>query len=375
MNRSNQYERYHRQIILKEFGETGQDKLLEAKVLVIGVGGLGCPVLHYLVAAGVGTIGIVDDDIVSISNLHRQLLFDMNDIGELKTRQAAIKLLRLNPDARIDQYPLRLTNQNAIPIFEKYDVVVDASDNFPTRYLVNDACVLLGLPLVYGAVSKFEGQLAVFNLMSGMNRSTVNYRDLFPAFPAQNEILNCAEAGVIGVLPGVIGTAMAGEVIKLITGMGKVLVNRLQTFNLLYNQWDSWDLTSNAESKLLIPTDREAYIMKDYNIQCAGSNFLEISTTEFEHLRVQHESTVIDVREFGEEPLVNEFMHIQIPLSTLEQSDYPLNTNTLIAFCQSGQRSAKAAQLLSGRFPTKQVYSLKSGILHWKTYINTNNHE
>ncbi|MBD0294073.1 MAG: HesA/MoeB/ThiF family protein, partial [Flavisolibacter sp.] len=211
-------ERYQRQVILQEFGEAGQQKLLQAKVLVIGAGGLGCPVLQYLAAAGVGVVGIADDDIVSLTNLHRQVLYSMSDIGKSKVERAAAILRQLNPDIEIIPYHLRLTNKNALDIITAYDIVVDATDNFPTRYLLNDACVLLSKPLIYGAVSKFEGQVAVFNGVGSSGEKSVNYRDLFPVPPQEDEVPNCAEAGVLGVLPGIIGSLQAGEVIKLITG-------------------------------------------------------------------------------------------------------------------------------------------------------------
>jgi adenylyltransferase/sulfurtransferase len=233
MNDQKLYERYHRQIILPEFGEIGQQKLLKAKVLVIGAGGLGCPALQYLTAAGIGTIGIVDDDVVSLNNLHRQVLYSVNDIGLSKAERAAHILEQLNPDINIIAYNERLENQNAITLFHDFDIVVDGTDNFSTRYMINDACVLLNKPLVYGAISLFEGQVSVFR---NQNADDVNYRDIFPDPPKEGEVLNCAEAGVLGVLPGIIGTMMANETIKLLTGIGDSLINQLLTYNALNNQ-------------------------------------------------------------------------------------------------------------------------------------------
>jgi adenylyltransferase/sulfurtransferase len=196
MDKQPSYERYQRQMLLKEMGEGGQQKLLEAKVLVVGAGGLGCPALQYLAAAGVGSIGIIDDDVVSISNLHRQILYSTNDVGSAKAEKAAAVLRALNPEIEIVAYNLRLTNQNAIDLFKQFDIVLDGSDNFSTRYMINDACVLLGKPLVYGAISRFEGQLAILNCVTTNSpEKPVNYRDLFPHPPAENEVMNCAEAG------------------------------------------------------------------------------------------------------------------------------------------------------------------------------------
>ncbi|MES1225909.1 MAG: HesA/MoeB/ThiF family protein, partial [Bacteroidota bacterium] len=217
MSNSNpSYERYNRQILLKEFGAAGQQKLLQSKVLMIGAGGLGCAALLYLTAAGIGTIGIIDDDVVALHNLHRQPLYTVNDIGFSKAQRAASGLRQLNPDILIEAFNERLTVENALTLLSNYDVIIDGTDNFSSRYLINDACVLLGKPLVYGAVSKFEGQIAIFNCWLNGKEAPVNYRDLFPQPPAHGAIANCAEAGVLGALPGIIGNMQANETIKLI---------------------------------------------------------------------------------------------------------------------------------------------------------------
>src|ERR1700730_111221 len=189
------YERYQRQIILPRFGEAAQQKLLKAKVLVVGAGGLGCPILQYLTAAGVGTIGIVDDDIVTLSNLHRQVLYSANDIGLSKAERAGNILQQINPDSKIVIYNNRLTNKNALVLFDQFDIIVDGTDNFSTRYMINDACVLLRKPLVYGAISQFEGQVSIFNFRQHENDEAVSYRDIFPDPPKADEVFNCAEAG------------------------------------------------------------------------------------------------------------------------------------------------------------------------------------
>src|SRR6266498_5008512 len=236
MDKKELYERYQRQIILPEFGEEGQQKLLKAKVLVIGAGGLGCPILQYLAAAGIGIIGIMDDDVVALNNLHRQVLYSVNDIGSSKADRAANILSQLNPKIKIIPYNERLTVQNALSLFNEFDIIIDDTDNFSTRYMINDACVLMNKPLVYGAISRFEGQVAVFNCKTDNEITTVNYRDLFPNPPREDEVLNCAEAGVLGVLAGIIGAMMANETIKLITGIGVSLTNQLLTYNALNNR-------------------------------------------------------------------------------------------------------------------------------------------
>ena len=195
MNNIPSYDRYHRQIILKDFGEAGQQKLFSAKVLVVGAGGLGCPALQYLAAAGVGTLGIIDGDMVDLSNLHRQILYSVHDIGFPKAEKAAEKLRELNPEITIKAYGERLNNQNAFSIIREYDIIIDGSDNFATRYMINDACVILNKPIVHGSVSQFQGQIAILNYRKNDAGEPVNYRDLFPKPPKEDEVPNCAEAG------------------------------------------------------------------------------------------------------------------------------------------------------------------------------------
>lgn len=222
-----QIRRYGRHIILPELGGKGQRKLLDSSVLVLGAGGLGSPVILYLAAAGVGKIGIVDFDRVDISNLQRQVIHGTSDIGHPKVESAAAKVRELNPDVEVVPYDLRLTSENAMDIIAGYDVVVDASDNFPTRYLANDACVMLGKPLVHGSIYRFDGQVSVFAPGEGC------YRCLFPSPPPPGSVPSCAEAGVLGVLPGIIGTLQANETIKVLLGIGNPLIGRLLVFDAL----------------------------------------------------------------------------------------------------------------------------------------------
>jgi molybdopterin/thiamine biosynthesis adenylyltransferase/rhodanese-related sulfurtransferase len=362
------YERYQRQIILKEFGEPGQQKLLQAKVLVIGAGGLGCPVLQYLAAAGVGTIGIVDDDAVALNNLHRQVLYSVNDIGLLKAERAASVLQRLNPEINIIPFIQRLTVENALEIMQSFDIIIDGTDNFATRYMINDACVLLNKPLVYGAISQFEGQAAIFNYRQKNNDMPVNYRDIFPQPPKDDEILNCAEAGVLGVLPGIIGTMMANETIKLITGIGKPLINRLLTYNALNNQLYDFELIAREETRSLIPANEILFKQMAYEWLCSSSlESFEIDGAAFDDLLENETIDVIDVREPDETPVINEFHHQKIPLKQITEPMPEVKADTVVVFCQSGKRSKQAVILLSGIFgTTKKIYSLKGGIENWK---------
>jgi len=374
MKDQNLYERYHRQIILPEFGEEGQQKLLKAKILVIGAGGLGCPALQYLSAAGIGTIGIVDDDVVALNNLHRQVLYSVNDIGLSKAKRAAHILQQLNPEIKIISYNERLATQNALTLIDDFDIIIDGTDNFSTRYMINDACVLLNKPLVYGAISQFEGQVSVFNRQPLMgSNEAVNYRDLFPDPPKDGEVLNCAEAGVLGVLPGIIGTMMANETIKLITGIGEPLINQLLTYNALNNQVYILNLSARKETRSLIPKNKKEFLQIDYEWLCASPvQQAEVDSDIFNGMVVKGNIDVIDVRELHEMPAVNEFNHIRIPLAQLADNTSLIKSNTVIAFCQSGKRSLQAAKILSGIFgDSKKIYSLRGGIVEWKKQKQT----
>lgn len=374
MNKENLYERYQRQVILKEFGEEGQQKLLNAKVLVIGTGGLGCPMLQYLAAAGVGTIGVVDDDKVALSNLHRQILFSVNDIGKSKAKRAANYLRQLNPEIKLIAYNKKITNQNAMDLMNDFDYVADGSDNFATRYMINDACVLLKKPLTYGAISTFEGQVAVFNCKKNKHDEPVNYRDLFPQPPKENEILNCAEAGVLGVLPGIIGTMMANECIKLITGIGEPLINTLLTYNMLTNETYHVRLTADKKNNTSIPKDEKSFREMDYEWLCATSpKEFEIDTSAFNSLIQRENINIIDVRESNEKPDINDFNYLKIPLAELEKNTSKIKSETVVTFCQTGKRSAQAVEILSRIFKgQKRIYSLRGGLMQWEKQKKVN---
>lgn len=352
-------ERYRRQILLKNFGETAQGKLLSAKVLVIGAGGLGCPALQYLAGAGTGTIGIADDDRVSLAVLHRQVLFSVDDIGKNKAFAAKERLAQLNPEITIDTIPERIDTTNALDIISKYDYVLDGTDNFPSRYLVNDACVLLNKPLIYGAVSQYEGQVAVLNV-EDLNGVKVNYRDIFPVAPQEGEVQNCSEAGVLGVLPGVIGVMQAAELIKLITGIGGSLVNRLLTYHALTQETYILDLIKNPASQEFMPENEAALINRCYDAFCGIDRKREIDILVLEQLIDQ--ATIVDVREYDERPAITAFDHLRIPLSELAYRIDEIGKNIVIFICQSGLRSKKAIGIVAQRNKGKRLFSLKGGM-------------
>lgn len=360
-------QRYQRQISLKELGESGQQKLKNSKVLVVGAGGLGCPALLYLAGAGIGHIGIVDFDLVSLSNLHRQVLFSVHDIGLSKSLRAGDILGKLNPDIEIEVFNQKLDNSNALEILVGFDIILDGTDNFASRYLINDACVLLNKTLVYGAISRFEGQLAVFNKASTSAKIPANYRDLFPLPPADDEVLNCEEAGVIGVLPGIIGTMMANETIKLITGIGDPLLNPLLSFNSLNNQFFEIELLVKPETIKMIPENADSLKAFNYHWFCTIPSNFELKHDDFERIMHEQDILIIDVREQGEEPLIADFKHIHIPLSHLKEQIPDIVAQTIVLFCQSGKRSSSAAEMLSKHYgQSRKIYSLKDGIAGWQ---------
>jgi adenylyltransferase/sulfurtransferase len=368
MNQAIQYDRYQRQLILKGFGMAGQQKLSEARVLVIGAGGLGCPIMQYLVAAGVGHIGIADHDKVSLSNLHRQILFGTEDINSYKVDVVKQKMLSLNSGVNIHAWNERWTQQHCLQHFPDYDVIVDATDNFASRYLINDACVLLGKPLVFGAVSQFDGQVAVFNQLQADGSRSVNYRDLFPLPPSDGEVLNCSEGGVLGVLPGMIGTMQATEVIKLITGLGKTLSNRLWNYNALTQEVFIMQLVSNPVSHQQIPSSKEQFMATDYEWLCAipQRGITEIEMLDWQENFLGH--LFVDIREPHELPRLDSFCSslglewMELPLSSLESNISCLMGKNVLFVCQAGLRSLMAANMLMKASPGASVFSLKGGV-------------
>ena len=366
MKEDNLYERYNRQIILPGFGTDAQLKLLQAKVLVIGAGGLGCPALQYLAGAGVGTIGIADHDLVTLSNLHRQVLYNGDDIGQPKAIVAANRLGRVNEAQVIRVHTTRLETHNALDIIDQYDLVIDGTDNFPSRYMINDACVLLRKPLVYGAVSQYEGQVAIFNVKRE-GAAAVNYRHLFPSPPKVGEVMNCAEGGVLGPLAGIIGTMQAAEAMKLITSIGQPLVNRLLNYDMRTHETYVVDLSadSNVVDK---PVSKADFLNQEYEAACSTgyAEVEEIDAARFHVLRQQPDAVVIDVRERGETPLVTSIPHRQIPMSQFSHELENIEGETILLFCQHGIRSVYAAELLQEHpGARRKVFSLKGGVAKW----------
>lgn len=340
--------RYSRQTILPEVGIAGQAKLTNASVLVVGAGGLGSPSLLYLAAAGVGRIGIIDADKVDVTNLQRQVLFVTEDEGKSKAETAAKRLHALNPEITIDVYPVWLSKHNALEIFESYDIVVDGSDNFATRYLVNDACVMLNKPLVFGSIFKFEGQVSVFNYKGGPT-----YRCLFPEPPAAGEVPNCSEIGVIGVLPGIIGTLQANEVIKIILEKGDVLSGVLYMYDAL----------NNNVQKLKVFKDPVASIVTElgtYEEVCETSPDIDKKT--FDAWKEKNVSfQLIDVRESHEYEQKNIGGEL-IPMNTIKDNLNRIREDIpVIVHCQMGGRSRTVVDFLYSK-GFKNVYNLRGGL-------------
>jgi len=344
--------RYSRHIILSEIGQKGQDKITQAKVLVVGAGGLGCPILQYLAAAGIGTLGIVDFDIIEESNLQRQILFGMSTLGKNKALAAKERLEDLNPTITITAYPERLTAKNAISLFNEYDIIVDGTDNFTTRYLINDASLITNKPLVYGAIYKFEGQVSVFNYQDGPS-----YRCIFPTPPKAGSVANCSEVGVLGVLPGIIGSMQANEVLKLIFGLGNVLSGKLLCYNALTAETITLTVNKSELEINKVLDHKDTFQDRQSAFNCDIS-FNEISVEKV----IQKENVqFIDVRETHELPKVDIINPVQITLSVLEQHlDKIDSEKEKIIFCQSGIRSKKAVALLQ-KNQINNCYSLREG--------------
>lgn len=338
-----EHERYNRQIILEGFGEKAQLQLKKAKVLIIGAGGLGCPALLYLTAAGIGTIGIADDDWVSTSNLHRQIVFDTNDTGKKKVVAAVEQLKLQNPHIHFTAYDTKISIENALKIIENYDLVIDGSDNFSTRYLVNDACVILNKPLIYGAIYQFEGQVSVFNYQNGPT-----YRCLFPEPPASGEMPACGIAGVLGVLPGIVGSLQAAEAIKVITGVGKPLAGILLKFDLLSNSYSTFQFETNSTNKKITQLTASDF--------CGTVKSLPIQ--EWNVFSKKNKCQLIDVREKNEYAEKN-LKGRNIPLSELEERMSEINPDIItVVHCKSGTRSLKAIDLIEKRLPGIKIYNL-----------------
>ena len=359
--------RYDRHIIIPDFGLEAQKKLKAARVLVVGSGGLGSPVLLYLAAAGVGKIGIVDFDVVDDSNLQRQVLFGVDEVGQPKVDAARKRLEGLNPHIEIVTYNTQLTSKNALDIIRDYDVVADGTDNFPTRYLVNDACVLLDKPNVYASIFQFEGQVSVFNQKDKSGEPGPNYRDLYPTPPPPGLVPSCAEGGVLGVLPGIIGSLQALEVIKLVTGVGETLSGRFFIFDALNFETRTFQIKRSPDNPLngKNPSIRELIDYEQFcGLKTVEKPIKEITARELYQWQVEGEPfQLIDVREPHEYEIVNLNGEL-IPLATVaSQADRLDRNKKVVVHCKMGGRSAKAIRELEDKFGFENLYNLKGGIL------------
>src|ERR1700726_254982 len=366
-------QRYSRHLIMPEVGMEGQLKLARAKVLMIGAGGLGAPLGLYLAAAGVGRLGIVDFDVVDFTNLQRQITFSTSDVGRPKIQAAKERLAGMNPQIRIDTYETRLTSSNALDLFRDYDIIVDGTDNFPTRYLVNDACVLLGKPNVYGSIFRFEGQATVFGYPGGPC-----YRCLYPEPPPPGLVPSGAEAGVLGVLPGIVGSIQAMETIKLILGAGEPLVGRLLLFDALAMRFRELKLRKNPECPMC-GEHRTITKLIDYEEFCGirgeeapamTDGIPEITARDLKRRQDRGEKLfILDVREPHEYQICNLNGKL-IPLGELPRRVNELDSSVeLVVHCRSGKRSADAIHFLQTA-GFKKLLNLKGGVLAWADEVD-----
>ncbi len=373
--RPDQFDRYRRHLTLPGFGLDGQQRLLDSSVLLIGAGGLGCPSAQYLAAAGVGTIGLIDDDVVDASNLQRQILYSTEDVGRPKVEVAKERLEGLNPDVTIRAIRTRLDSSNALELFADYDVIVDGTDNFPTRYLTNDACVLLGKPNVHGSIFRFEGQASVFDSPNGPC-----YRCLYPEPPPPGAVPSCAEGGVLGILPGTVALVQATETLKLLTGLGRSLSGRLLHYDALEMAWREFKMKKDPDCPICgeNPTIRE---LIDYEGFCGmpareGQEIEQIrlcSAAEYATRRDGGEKIVLlDVRESDEVERAKIGGTQWIPLGELEARIGELTaarSSPIVVYCHHGGRSEKAVRLLLER-GFSGVENLDGGIEAWSLTVD-----
>jgi sulfur-carrier protein adenylyltransferase/sulfurtransferase len=366
--------RYSRHLIMPEVGMEGQLKLKKAKVLLIGTGGLGAPLGLYLAAAGVGKLGLVDFDVVDFTNLQRQVTFGTSDVGKAKSAAAQARLSNLNPDIQVEAFETKLTSENALELFKDFDIIVDGTDNFPTRYLVNDACVLLGKPNVYGSIFRFEGQVTIFGMPGGPC-----YRCLYPEPPPPGLVPSCAEGGVLGVLPGIVGSIQAMETIKLILGTGRNLTGRLLLFDALEMGFREFKLRKNPKCPMC-GEHRTINKLIDYYEFCgvrgeeAPAPDLKVPEITPRELKTRldrgDDLFIVDVREPHEYQICNLRGHL-IPLGELPRRVHELDSSReIVAHCRSGKRSAEAVDFLR-KAGFRKILNLKGGILAWSDEVDT----
>ena len=365
--------RYSRHLIMPEVGMEGQLKLKNAKVLLIGTGGLGAPLGLYLAAAGVGKLGLVDFDVVDFTNLQRQVTFGTSDVGKYKSEAARARLSNLNPDIEILSFETQLTSANALELFKDFDIIVDGTDNFPTRYLVNDACILLGKPNVYGSIFRFEGQATVFGMPDGPC-----YRCLYPEPHPPGLVPSCAEGGVLGVLPGIVGSIQAMETIKLILGTGDSLAGRLLLFDALGMKFRELKLRKNPDCPMC-GKNRTIHQLIDYFEFCgvrgeeAPAPDLKVPEMTPRELKTRldrgDDLYILDVREPHEYQICNIKGHL-LPLGELPRRVHELDSSReIVAQCRSGKRSAEAVDFLR-KAGFRKIHNLKGGILAWSDEVD-----
>ena len=365
--------RYSRHLIMPEVGMEGQLKLKSAKVLLIGTGGLGAPLGLYLAAAGVGRLGLVDFDVVDMTNLQRQVTFGSDDVGKPKAEAARARLSNLNPDIQIETFETKLTSDNALELFKDFDIIVDGTDNFPTRYLVNDACILLGKPNVYGSIFRFEGQATIFGMPDGPC-----YRCLYPEPPPPGLVPSCAEGGVLGVLPGIVGSIQAMETIKLLLGRGENLVGRLLLFDALAMKFRELKLRKNPNCPVCGEHPTITKLIDYYEFcgvrgeETPGPNVQvpEIAPRELKsRLDRGDDLFILDVREPHEYQICN-LKGTLIPLGELPRRAHELDSSReIVAHCRSGKRSAEAVDFLR-KAGFRKILNLKGGILAWSDEVD-----
>lgn len=357
-------ERYSRHFVLPHFGESAQQKLSQSRVAVVGAGGLGCPVLQYLVAAGISHISIFDHDNVSLSNLQRQILYTAADLNQPKAQVAAEKLRALNHHAQIDSFVNQLNTSNALALLKGFQLIIDCTDNFPTRYLLNDASVLLDIPLIYASIYRYEGQVAVFNY-----QRSANYRDLYPLPPGPEAVTNCEEGGVLGALAGIIGSIQANEAIKVLAGIGDPLVNRLLVFDSLTMESQIIQIANKNERKNILG-------LIDYDDFCNApkktTDMKEVTVQELKALKDSKANfQLIDVRE------PHEFDICNLDGELIPQGEIPHNVDKIakdkqvVIHCRSGARSGNMVKWLESNHGFTNLYNLKGGILAWAKEIDT----
>lgn len=344
------WSRYSCQVALPGFGEAAQQRLQQAKVLIIGAGGLGCPAAQYLAAAGIGTLAIADFDVVSISNLHRQILFGPDNVGKKKSVIACDKLQKQNRSIKLIAHDLQVTSANIKELIEPYDIIVDCTDNFDARYLINDACVIGGKPLVYGAIYQFEGQAAVWNVINTDGSKSPNYRDLFPQVDA-TQIPNCANGGVIPTLAGIIGCIQANEVIKYITQTGDLLAGKVMIFDALSMQSRIIKIgkVTNTNIQSIIPSTEISTLSV-----AEVKQGLAYGTLELVDIRTDQERDEIDIG------------GVHFEADELDENmDYLTNARIKVLYCSSGKRSVAAVKYIKQVSPSAKVYSLAGGLKAW----------